>query len=248
MQIRKNKIKFHIIIQARFNSNRLKGKILKKINNNEILLIMIKRLKKFKDNIIINISEKNSNELIKFCKKNKINFFVGSDKNVLKRYYDCANFYNSKIIIRIPSDCPLIDPKIIEKGLKIFFSGKYSYVSNLCPATYMDGNDVEIFNLKTLKIIYKKAKSNFDKEHVTTFLRKNLKKFNFKNFEDNKDLSRSYRYTLDYKEDFELIKQTVSKLGFFVTYKNIYQYLKNNKKISNLNKKYIGTMWYQKNL
>ena len=64
---------------------------------------------------------------------------------------------------KIPSDCPLIDPKIIEKGLRIFFSGKYSYVSNLCPATYMDGNDVEIFDFKTLKTLYKKVKQTLIK-------------------------------------------------------------------------------------
>lgn len=247
MQIKK-KDKFNIIIQARFNSNRLRGKILKKIKDQEILSIMVKRLNKYKKNIIINISEKNPDKIIKFCKKKKINFFIGSDRNVLKRYYDCATYYHSQVIIRIPSDCPLIDPKIVEKGLRIFFNGKFSYVSNLCPATYMDGNDVEIFDFRTLKTLYKKAKTNFDKEHVTTYLRKNIKKFKYKNFQNNLDLSTVFRYTLDYEEDFQLIKKIISKLGFFVTYKNIYQYLKNNKKISNLNKKYIGTMWYQKNL
>ena len=244
----KKKQKYNIIIQARFTSTRFKGKILKKIKEHEILSIMIKRLSKFKKNLIINISEKNPEKIIKFCKKNKIDFFIGSDKNVLKRYHDCATYYKSKIIIRIPSDCPLIDPKIVEKGLKIFFSGRYSYVSNLCPTTYMDGNDVEIFDLKTLKTLHKKAKTNFDKEHVTTYLRKNIKKFKYKNFQDNLDLSKVYRYTLDYKEDLQLIKKIIFKLGFFANYKRIYQYLKINKKISNLNKKYIGTMWYQKNL
>ena len=247
MQIKK-KQKYNIIIQARFNSNRLNGKILKKIKNHEILLIMIKRLKKFKKNIIINISKKNPHKIIKFCKKNKINFYIGSDKNVLKRYYDCANYYNSKIIVRIPSDCPLIDPRIVEKGLSVFFKGKHSYVSNLCPASYMDGNDVEIFDFKTLKILLKKAKTNFDKEHVTTYLRKNIKKFKYKNFQENTNLSKVYRYTLDYKEDLQLIKKIISRLGIFANYKRIYNYLKINKKISNLNKKYIGTMWYQKNL
>ena len=112
----------------------------------------------------------------------------------------------------------------------------------------MDGNDVEIFDFKTLKTLYKKVKTNFDKEHVTTYLRKNIKKFKYKNFQDNLDLSRVFRYTLDYEEDFQLIKKIISKLGFLANYKRIYQYLKNNKKISNLNKKYIGKMWYQKNL
>ena len=93
---------------------------------------MIKRLNKFKKNIIINISEKNSDKIIKFCKKKKINFFVGSDKNVLKRYYMIVQRTTILVIIRIPSDCPLIDPKIIEKGLRIFFSGKNTHMFQTC--------------------------------------------------------------------------------------------------------------------
>ena len=124
----KNKSDFNIIIQARFNSRRLRGKVLKKINNKEVLLIMIERLKKFRSNIIVNISQKNPNKIINFCKRNKIRYFVGSDNNVLKRYYDCATKFKTKIIVRIPSDCPLIDAKILEKGMKLFLNQKYSYI------------------------------------------------------------------------------------------------------------------------
>lgn len=245
MNIKKN---YFIIIQARFNSTRLKGKILKKINNQEILLIMLKRLHKYKKNIIINISEKNSHKLVTLCKVNKIKYFIGSDKNVLKRYYDCAVHYNAENIIRIPSDCPLIDPQIIERGIKIFSKNKYSYVTNLCPPTYIDGNDVEIITFKQLENIYLRAKSQFDKEHVTTYLRRDLKKYNFKNFRSHKNLSKKYRITLDYKEDFEVIKKIIVNLGSYPSYNDIVLFLEENKYISILNKKYIGKMWYQKNL
>ena len=243
----KKKLNFNIIIQSRYNSNRLRGKILKKINNKEILLIMIKRLEKLQSNIIVNISKKNSKKLIDFCKKNKIKYFVGSDNNVLKRYYDCATKFKTKIIVRIPSDCPLVDPEIVKKGLKFFLTKKYSYVSNLIYPTFIDGNDVEIFDYKTLKLINRTVKTKFDKEHVTTYLRRNLQNFRFKNFRTNKNLSKKYRYTLDYPEDFFVIKKIINKLGFYCNYKKISNFLIRNKKISKINKKYIGTMWYQKN-
>jgi spore coat polysaccharide biosynthesis protein SpsF len=238
---------FSIIIQARFNSSRLKGKILKKIHNQELLLIMIKRLRIFKDKIIINISKKNSKKLVKFCQKNNIKYFVGSDLNVLKRYYDCASFFKSTTIVRVPSDCPLIDVNIIKKGLKIFFKKKYDYVSNLCPPSYIDGNDTEIFTYKILKKIYISTKEKFDKEHVTTFLRKRLNKYKYKNFGTNKDSSLKFRITIDHKEDFQLIRIIVTKLGVYASYKQIFYFLKKNKKIAQINKKYIGNMWYQKN-
>ena len=237
----------NIIIQARFNSSRLKGKILKKINNKEVLLIMIERLKKFRSNIIVNISKKNPYKIINFCKTNKIKYFVGSDNNVLKRYYDCATKFKTKIIVRIPSDCPLIDTKIVEKGMKLFFNKKYSYISNIINPSFIDGNDVEIFDYKTLRFINKMAKTRFDKEHVTTYLRRNIDKFKYKNFKANKNLSKKYRYTLDYPEDFQLINKIVDNLGFNCNYLEISNFLINNKKISNINKKFIGTMWYQKN-
>ena len=241
------KLNLNIIIQARFNSTRLKGKILKKVNDKEILLIMIERLKKYKSNIIINISKKNPDGIVNFCKKNKIKYFVGSDSDVLKRYYDCATKFKSKIIVRIPSDCPLIDPKIVEKGIRLFLNNKYSYISNIINPTFIDGNDVEIFNYKILKSINNKAKSKFDREHVTTFLRRNLKRYKYKNFGSNKNLSKEYRYTLDYPEDLFLIKKIINKLGFYCNYSKICNFLIKNKKISKINKKYIGTMWYQKN-
>ena len=241
------KLNLNIIIQARFNSTRLKGKILKKVNDKEILLIMIERLKKYKPNIIINISKKNPDGIVNFCKKNKIKYFVGSDSDVLKRYYDCATKFKSKIIVRIPSDCPLIDPKIVEKGIRLFLNNKYSYISNIINPTFIDGNDVEIFNYKILKSINNKAKSKFDREHVTTFLRRNLKRYKYKNFGSNKNLSKEYRYTLDYPEDLFLIKKIINKLGFYCNYSKICNFLIKNKKISKINKKYIGTMWYQKN-
>lgn len=242
--IKKN---FTIIIQARYNSTRFKGKILKKINNIEILLIMLKRLNLFKKKIIVNISKKNSKKLIKFCKTNKITYFVGSDLNVLKRYYDCASFFKSKNIVRIPSDCPLIDVNIVKRGLNIFFRKKYDYVTNLCPPSYIDGNDVEIFTYKILKNAYINARNKFDKEHVTTFLRKKLGNYKYKNFGVKKNLSLKFRLTIDYKKDFELIKIIVTKLGIYASYKNILNFLNKNKKISHINKNYIGKMWYQKN-
>ena len=237
---------FKIIIQARFNSTRLRGKILKKINNKEILLIMLERLKKFKEKIIINISNKNSSKIIKFCKDNDVNYFVGSEKNVLKRYHDCAAFYKCKNIVRIPSDCPIIDVSIIERALKIYFNNNYSYVTNLQPPTFIDGNDVEVMSFNILKKLYLITKNNFDKEHVTTNLRRNLANYEYKNFTARENSSLRFRYTLDYKEDFEVIKKIIFKLGIYPSYNKILNFLKKNKKISNINKKHIGTMWYQK--
>ena len=238
---------YALIIQARTSSKRFPNKILSKINKKEILTIMLIRLKKkFKDKIIVIIGNKNCKRIVDICKKQKIKFFIGSNNNVLERYYKCARTNKIKTIVRIPSDCPLIDPNIIKKGIKKFFSNNIDYVSNLMPPTYVDGNDVEIFSIKCLTKIFNNVKLKFDKEHVTTYLRKNKKKFKIMNFKASEDLSLKYRLTLDYEEDLIVIKKILSNKNIFLNYKSIKNIFKKNPTISKINNKFIGTMWYQK--
>jgi len=220
---------YALIIQARLKSKRFPDKILKKIGKKEILSIMLSRLKKnFKKNIIIAVSNNNCEKIIKICKKQNVKYFVGSDNNVLERYYKCALKNKINTVVRIPSDCPLIDPAIIKKGIKIFFSKKVDYVSNLMPASYIDGNDVEVFSIETLSKIYNNAKSKFDKEHVTTYLRRNKKIFKIINFKSGENLSLKYRLTLDYSEDLDVIKKILNNKSILLNYNSIKYIFKNN--------------------
>ena len=111
------------VVQARIGSQRLRGKVLKKINNKETILLLLKRLSLAKeiDKIIVAIPKKKEDDpLYKILKKNNFQVFRGSEKNVLKRYYDCAKKFDLKNIIRITGDCPLIDPKLVDKLVNIF--------------------------------------------------------------------------------------------------------------------------------
>ena len=240
---------YAIIIQTRLNSKRFPQKILKKIKKKEVLTIMLERLKKkFKDRIIVAISNKDHKKIVNICYKQKIKFFLGSENNVLKRYYKCAVKNRIKTIVRIPSDCPLIDLDIIKKGLKKFFSSNVDYVSNLIPPSYIDGNDVEIFSIRCLTKIFNNVESRFDKEHVTSYLQRNKKIFKIMNFKANENLSLKYRVTLDYKEDLIVIKKILNNKNIFLNYNSIKNIFKKNPEIYKINRKFIGTMWYQKKL
>ena len=107
------------IIQARMGSSRLPGKVMMKIDSkNSVLDLIINQLKysKFLENIIIATTSKTEDDVIeKFCLKNSLRCFRGSEKDVLDRYYQCAKKFNLKHIIRITADCPLIDPEIVDK-------------------------------------------------------------------------------------------------------------------------------------
>ncbi|MDC3175556.1 glycosyltransferase family protein [Candidatus Pelagibacter sp.] len=209
----KNKNKIDIIIQARVGSTRLKGKVLKKYKGVTPLKIMIERLKyckKIKDVIICTTRLPEDNKIVKFCMKENIKYFRGDKNNVLSRYYKTANKFKSDIIVRVTSDCPLVDYRIINKMLVTFLKSKIDYYANTypLPTRYPDGMDVEIFNFSTLKITSKKAILPSEKEHVTPYMY-NSGKFNFKRKDLKQNLS-GYRFCIDYKNDFDLFKKILN--------------------------------------
>ena len=116
-------MKISTIIQARMSSERLKGKVLKKIGNYHMIEIMIRRLiksKKIGNIIVATTNRQDDNKIVEVCKKNKIDVYRGSNSDALKRYYDAAKKYNVDVIIRLTADCPLIDYKVIEKMISVF--------------------------------------------------------------------------------------------------------------------------------
>lgn len=204
------KKKITAVIQARLNSRRFKKKIFKKINGKEVIKILIERLKKSKeiDDIIVAIpNTRANNSLEKFLKKNNVNTFRGSEKNVLKRFVDCCRKHNIKNLVRITSDCPLIDPKLLDKMAKEFKKSNFDYYSNILERTFPDGMDIEFLKSKTLEKVYNNVIYDYDKEHVTPYiLRSNI--FNKKNYFYKKDFSK-VRITLDYPNDLKVLTKII---------------------------------------
>jgi len=223
------------IIQARFDSQRFPGKVLKKINNKAILEILLRRLSRSKyiSRIIVACSKNNKDQaIVDICKKLKINYFIGSENDVLERYYKAAKKYKALNIVRITGDCPLIDPKVVDEVIINFFEKKVDYASNVNPPTYPDGLDVEVFKFSALEFAFFKAKDPLEREHVTPFILNHDKftKFNLKYY---KNVS-SLRLTLDEKEDLVLLEKIIKnfKNNIYFDLKNILDFLKKKKIIS----------------
>ena len=233
-----------ILVQARTGSQRLKNKILLKIQGKTVLEILISRLKKCKkiQNLIIVTTKKPKDDIIiRICKKNKIDFFRGSENNLINRYYKCAKYYKVDNIIRITSDCVLIDPKIIDKLYSVFKAKKLDYVSNTTPpnkSTFPDGTDVEIFSFNVLKKLNRVCKSKSDKEHLTDYIWRDSK-FNTYTLRNKLDLSK-FKYSLDYKSDYNSIKKIFNilkkkkKFGYMM---EVIKIVKKNKKMLSLMKR-----------
>ena len=239
----------HAIVEARMSSTRLPGKVLYKIYDKSVLELIVDRIKKSKkiNKIIIATTTKEKDDrIVRFCLKNNINFFRGSESNVTKRVYDCAKKFNSKIIVQLTGDNPFIDHRIIDKALKIFKDNNYDFVTNNCFGNYTEktanGMTVSIFKRKHLKQNLKYCTSKPLKEHSSLyFYREGKRKYNIKNFNLNINLSngKKPRLTLDYREDFEFIKKIyyplINKYGIHFSYKDIINFLNNHKKLLNIN-------------
>jgi spore coat polysaccharide biosynthesis protein SpsF (cytidylyltransferase family) len=222
MVLKKNKVL--AIIQARHDSIRFPGKVLKKINNQSILEIIIKRLTKCHNisKIIVACSDnKNDIKIINLCNKLKIDYFVGSECNVLERFYKASIKFKGSNILRITADCPLIDYVIVDKIINKFFSSNLDYASNINPPTFPDGLDAEIFTFAALKKAHKQANTQIEREHIRPFMlsNKGFKKFNL---ESIKNYS-SIRLTIDEPVDFKVIKNIVNhfKNNLFFLYEDI---------------------------
>ena len=147
-------MKIGVIVQARLNSKRLHGKVLKQLGKYNVLETLMKRIRKSKkvDKFILAMPSRDKNEqIIKLCNTNKFEYYFGSEENVLERYYFAAKKYKLNTIIRITADCPLSDPVLIDELINKFLSLNVDCLSNSIQRTYPDGLDTEIFTFNSLK-------------------------------------------------------------------------------------------------
>lgn len=201
-------MKIAAIVQARMGSSRLPGKVMKSIQDMPMIEILIKRLSKSKlvHQIIVATSMNDENTpLVNHLESMNIECEIGSEQDVLSRYYNAAKKNQVDVIVRITGDCPLVDANLVDRCIKEFIDKDVSYVSNVSPCTFPDGLDVEVFSFKSLEDAYLNNTLSTEKEHVTPYIinSKNYKKSNIKH---SKDLSQS-RWTVDEMLDFEVIKE-----------------------------------------
>lgn len=162
------------IVQARMGSNRLPGKVMKLVKGKPLIEILLNRLSQAAkiDKIILATSVNEENNILQQAvKKLGYEVFRGSEENVLDRYYQAARKYNPKMIVRITGDCPVIDPRIVDKAIDKFIDEKADYLNNITPPTYPDGMDVEIFSFKVLFDRWQKAESVHEKEFLSPYMR-----------------------------------------------------------------------------
>lgn len=244
------KIKHHIgiIVQARMGSTRFKGKVLKKIYNDETILdITLKNLKPLNCDIIIATStNKLDNDIVKFAIKNNLKYYCGDEFNVLKRFIDSALEFNISKIIRICSDNIFIQPKLLSPFIE-YNNSNYDYISYKIG----DKNAIlthwglfgEYVSLEALKKVLKRTKNKNHLEHITSYIYKNPNDFNIHFLDVPSELMREdIRLTIDTFEDYIICKKIIHYLNakkLDWDYKNILNFINKNSDILDIMKKNI---------
>ena len=196
-------------------STRLPGKVLKDLEGETVLARVLARAKRAKTigEVLVATSDAPGDDVIVTeCKRLETRVFRGDENDVLDRYYRAAQFSKAEIVVRITSDCPLIDPQITDKTVNEFLRELSDYASNALLRTYPRGLDTEVFSLHTLECAWRDSSEPYQRAHVTPYIYQHPERFKVHAVKGEKDYG-DLRWTLDTDEDLEFIRAVYARFG-----------------------------------
>jgi spore coat polysaccharide biosynthesis protein SpsF len=234
------------VVQARMGSSRLPGKVMMPAAGKPLLGHLLDRLKKSvtADKIIVATSvSQQDNVIAEYCESSGYLVHRGSEQDVLDRYYQACVQYGVDVVVRITSDCPLIDTTLVDEMVHFYFEhqDEFDLITNRHPHTYPDGLDFDVIPIKALQHVWQNAVELRHREHTVPFFWETGMRVH--NFQHPENLFARHRWTLDYREDYELIRTIYEALyreDQFITTEKILEYLDHNPRVSALNAAYVG--------
>jgi len=203
------------IIQARMGSSRLPGKVLQDIGGSTMLARVVRRTQRAAslDEVIVATTVETDDEVIVAeCRRLSVPVFRGDKEDVLDRYYQAAQAYHAAIIVRITSDCPLIEPEVVDQVVRACLDAQADYASNTLQRTYPRGLDTEVMTLSALELAWRQATEPYQRIHVTPYLYQHPDQFKLLSVTDDQDHSR-YRWTVDTPDDLASVREVYRRLG-----------------------------------
>jgi spore coat polysaccharide biosynthesis protein SpsF len=202
------------IIQARMGSTRLPGKVLLDIEGKTVLARVVNRLRRARliDELLVATTDRTADEaIVEECRRLSVPVFRGDQEDVLERYFRAAQSAKATIVVRITSDCPLIDPEITTRAIEAFLEVRPDYASNALVRTYPRGLDTEVISFSALGRAWQEARKPYEREHVTPFIYEHPAEFKLLSVTDDADHS-AHRWTVDTPEDMELVRAIYRRL------------------------------------
>jgi spore coat polysaccharide biosynthesis protein SpsF len=201
-------VKVTAIIQARMGSTRLPGKVLMDLGGKTVLARVVNRLRRatlLHEIVVATTDSGADNAIVRECDRIGVLFFRGSENDVLDRYYQAARMCATEAVVRITSDCPVIDSQVVDETIRAFQQDRADYASNVFPRMYPRGLDTEVFTVAALEQAWRDAHEPYEREHVTPYFYEHPELFRLGSPRGRIDYSR-YRWTLDTAEDLELLR------------------------------------------
>jgi len=247
-----------IVCQARLGSTRLPRKVLLPLAGQPLILRFLERVaqSRLATQIVVATTEETCDDVLaSTCADAGYKVFRGHSTDLLDRHYHAALAYQADVVVKIPSDCPLIDPSVIDAVIGAYIDNEHSvdYVSNLHPGTWPDGNDVEVMSMKVLERAWHAAERPHEREHTTPWIWDNNPEVRISNvsWSNGLDLSMSHRWTIDYPEDYVLMKAIYDNLYHinprFSTGK-ILSFLVDHPEVAGANAHLAGVNWYRNHI
>ena len=246
------------IIQARRESTRLPDKIFMPLEGQPLFIRQIERVQAAAlcGRIVVATTHSAADDrIVETCRRHNIDCFRGHADDLLDRHYQAARLYDADIVLKIPSDCPLIDPAVIDKVIAYYLDNadRYDYVSNLHPASYPDGNDVEIMPFSILEQAWSNASRLMEREHTTPYIWERPEQFRIGNveMEGAADYSMTHRFTIDYEEDYQFIRSVYEALypsNPLFTVQEILDLVERRPDLYAINRHLAGVNWYRHHL
>jgi spore coat polysaccharide biosynthesis protein SpsF len=251
-------IKTAVVVQARMGSSRLPGKVALDVCGAPLLVRMIERVRAARTPFEVVVATSilpEDDRIVELAGQAGVRVFRGHPLDCLSRHLGAAKDAGADHVVKIPSDCPLIDPGVIDEVLGAFFTdpGRYDFVSNLHPPSWPDGNDVEIVPAELLSLADREATREYEREHTTPFFWENPERFRIGNvrWARGVDLSMSHRFTIDYPEDYRFVCAVFEALWApdrVFSLDDILELVEKRPEIRALNEKYAGVNWYRHHL
>lgn len=237
------------VTQARIGSSRLPGKVLLEVKNKSLLAYHLKRAAQSQlvnKWIVATTHENGSDQICAIAEQEGVSGYKGDLNNVLDRFYQAVKNENADYIVRITSDCPLVDPEMIDETVAFCTTNNLIYHINQFNGTYPDGIDVEVFKFSALEEAWKNAESKSDKEHVTPYITRLAGKDDIDSEPDPDNPYGKLRITVDEASDFEVVKQLIEQLGDDKGWKIYADFLLEHPEINNINNHIFRNEGYMK--
>ena len=247
-------MKYLVMIQARCGSTRLPNKVLKDLCGKPALQRMIERVQRSEliDEVMVVTSiEKNNLPILRLCADLGVRVGIGSENDVLDRFYQTARLLQPEYVIRLTADCPCFDAQLLDLALQEM--DKEADYCGMLSETFADGLDLEIVKFQALEKAWKEAIHSFEREHVTQYIVRHPELFRLEDFKSPIGYFGNHRWTVDEPEDFEVVTKIYE---YFLNteknetfgFKDVLAFLETHPEIKAINKQFTRNEGLEKSI